>query len=178
MYPENPADKSIKLGLVPYHGDRAEAERPAGGAATGCPPRSSASPRSGRDLYLVTVTAPESAARGPPAGRAGATLIEDDPARAARDRGLRQGYKTPVWINGNIHGNEWEGTDGALRVIEQLATATDPATADLLGAPGCTSTSPTTRTAGSPAPAPTATASTSTATSSPPRSPSRGRCAT
>jgi hypothetical protein len=60
-YPENPADKSIKLGLVPYHGiaprlndlqdasDRVSAEV-AGHSALG------------RDLYLVTVTAPETAA--------------------------------------------------------------------------------------------------------------------
>ncbi|MFC7615453.1 M14 family zinc carboxypeptidase [Actinokineospora soli] len=31
-----------------------------------------------------------------------------------------------------MHGDEWEGTDGALRVIEHLATATDPATLALL----------------------------------------------
>ncbi|GIJ49455.1 hypothetical protein Val02_63410 [Virgisporangium aliadipatigenens] len=128
--PEDPTDRSIKLGLVPYHGiaprlndlqarsDRVSAEiigRSAGG----------------RDLYLVTVTAPEKASDTAQQSR-WRQLIEDAPAVAARDRGLLAGYKAPIWINGNIHGDEWEGTDGALRLIEKLATATDAATGDLL----------------------------------------------
>lgn len=131
VYPENPADKSIKLGLLPYHAiapklnalqadsDRVSAEVVGHSAL-------------GRDLYLVTVTAPESAAEAARQDRWRA-LIEDDPRAAARDRALRRGYKTPVWINANIHGDEWEGTDGAMRVIERLAAATDPATRRLLG---------------------------------------------
>jgi len=130
VYPENPADRSIKLGLVPYHAlaprlnalqeaaDRVSAEVVGHSAL-------------GRDLYLVTVTAPESAAESARQDRWRA-LIENDPRAAARDRALRRGYKTPVWINANIHGDEWEGTDGALRVIERLAKATDAATAALL----------------------------------------------
>ena len=58
--------------------------------------------------------------------------IEERPARAARDRALRSGYKTPIWISANIHGDEWEGTDAALRVIEHLAMAKDPATRETL----------------------------------------------
>lgn len=130
VYPENPADKSIKLGLIPYHGiapklnalqaasDRVSAEVVGSSAL-------------GRDLYLVTVTAPETAAEAARQDR-WRRLIEDDPRAAKRDRDLKRGYKTPVWINANIHGDEWEGTDGAMRVIEQLATATDAATAELL----------------------------------------------
>ncbi|MFC7586395.1 M14 family zinc carboxypeptidase [Nonomuraea antimicrobica] len=127
---ENPADASIKLGLVPYHGiapklndlqrrsDRVSAEIIGSSAQ-------------GRDLYLVTVTAPESAAQAREQARL-RERIEDDPAAAARDRGLARQYKAPVFVNANIHGNEWEGTDAALRTIEQLATSTDPAVADLL----------------------------------------------
>ncbi|GLY97627.1 M14 family zinc carboxypeptidase [Actinoplanes sp. NBRC 103695] len=130
VYPDNPADKSIKLGLVPYHGiaprlnalqassDRVSAEVIGHSAL-------------GRDLYLVTVTAPETAAQAARQDRWRA-LIEDDPRAAKRDASLRTGYKTPIWINANIHGDEWEGTDGALRVIERLAGATDAATARLL----------------------------------------------
>lgn len=121
---ENPADASIKLGLIPHHaiaaklnqlqavGDRVSAEvvgRSAGG----------------RDMYLVTVTAPES------------------PSETRRQERLRQQiesghriqartYKAPVFVNGNIHGNEWEGTDASLRVIEELATSTSPQIKDLL----------------------------------------------
>ncbi|MFC7528330.1 M14 family zinc carboxypeptidase [Actinoplanes sp. GCM10030250] len=131
VYPVNPEDRSIKLGLVPYHeiapklnalqkvSNRVSAE--VVGKSAG-----------GRDLYLVTVTAPESAAEAARQDR-WRGLIEDDPRAAKRDRALKSGYKTPVWINANIHGNEWEGTDGALRVIERLATATDAATKSFLG---------------------------------------------
>jgi hypothetical protein len=129
-YPANPADKSIKLGLIPYHdiarklndlqaaSDRVSAEVVGHSAL-------------GRDLYLVTVTAPETAAEAARQDR-WRDLIESDPRAARRDRALKAGYKTPVWINANIHGDEWEGTDGALRVIERLASATDAATAGLL----------------------------------------------
>ncbi|BCB75964.1 M14 family zinc carboxypeptidase [Phytohabitans flavus] len=130
VYPEDPTDRAIKLGLVPYHGiapalndlqarsDRVSVE--VAGQST-----------LGRDLYLVTVTAPEHVSETRRQDR-WRQLIEDDPRAAARDRQLRDGYKTPVWFNGNIHGDEWEGTDGALRVITQLATATDTATRRLL----------------------------------------------
>jgi len=130
VYPENPADKAIKLGLIPYHAiaprlnelqdasDRVSAEvvgRSAGG----------------RDLYLVTVTAPETPAEAARQDRWRA-LIENNPVAAARDPQLRRSYKTPVWINANIHGDEWEGTDGAMRVIERLASARDTETKRLL----------------------------------------------
>ncbi|MEU8362841.1 M14 family zinc carboxypeptidase [Nonomuraea sp. NPDC048882] len=127
---ENPADASIKLGLVPYHGiapklnelqwrgDRVSAEIIGSSAQ-------------GRDLYLVTVTAPESAGQAREQARV-RERIENDPAAAARDRKLARTYKAPIFINGNIHGNEWEGADAALRTIEQLATSTDPAVTDLL----------------------------------------------
>lgn len=130
VYPEDPTDRSIKLGLVPYHaiaprlndlqnrGDRVSVEVVGESGL-------------GRDLYKVTVTAPErpSETRQQDAWRA---LIENDPVRAARDKRLERDYKAPVWINNNIHGNEWEGTDAALRQIEHLATANDPATRRLL----------------------------------------------
>ncbi len=130
VWPVNPEDRSIKLGLVPYHAiagklnalqaasDRVSAE--IAGKSAG-----------GRDLYLVTVTAPESGAEAARQDR-WRQLIEENPAAARRDRSLAAGYKTPIWINANIHGNEWEGTDGALRVIERLATATDPTTTAFL----------------------------------------------
>ncbi|WP_221340484.1 M14 family zinc carboxypeptidase [Nonomuraea endophytica] len=118
--PENPADASIKLGLVPHHaiaaklnalqalGDRVSAEvlgRSAGG----------------RDLYFVTVTAPESPAE----------VREQERLRQQIESGRKvpkNRYKTPIFINGNIHGNEWEGTDASLRVIEELATSPQAAT--------------------------------------------------
>ncbi|GAA1231234.1 M14 family zinc carboxypeptidase [Prauserella halophila] len=129
-FPENPDDKAIKLGLTPYHdiapqlnelqerSDRVSAE--VVGQST-----------QGRDLYLVTLTAPESPAEASRQAR-WRELIEEDPAAAAGNERLAREYKAPVWINANIHGDEWEGTDGALDVIERLATGTDPAHAELL----------------------------------------------
>ncbi|MEU1130472.1 M14 family zinc carboxypeptidase [Streptomyces sp. NPDC005900] len=128
--PVNPADKSIKLGLVPYHGiaprlnelqrigDRVSVEI-AGRSAGGHP------------LYLVTVTAPESARETARQERM-RERIENAPAAAAKDEAIKAGYKTPVFINNNIHGNEWEGTDAALKLIEKLAKAKDGPSRSLL----------------------------------------------
>jgi hypothetical protein len=123
-YPENPADKGIKLNLAPYHSlaprlnalqqksDRVSVEVVGQSGL-------------GRDLYLVTLTAPESPVqtRLQEQFRAGIEEGHEVPA------GL---YKAPIWINNNIHGDEWEGTDGALRVIEHLATSNDRDTQNLL----------------------------------------------
>ena len=85
----------------------------------------------GYDLYVVTVTAPESRAEAQRQER-WKRQIEEDPARARADRQLLRDYKTPLFVNANIHGNEWEGTDAALRVIEEYASSTDPAVRTLL----------------------------------------------
>ncbi|MHA5051287.1 M14 family zinc carboxypeptidase [Streptomyces sp. SD15] len=128
--PEDPADKSIKLGLTPYHaiapklnalqqlGDRVSVE--IAGRSAG-----------GHRLFLVTVTAPESTGQTRAQERM-RELIENAPGAAAKDRAIKATYKTPVFFNNNIHGNEWEGTDAALELIEQLATAKDAKTSDLL----------------------------------------------
>lgn len=122
-FPENPDDKAVKLGLTPYHdiapqlndlqerSDRVSAE--VIGQST-----------QGRDLYLVTLTSPESPREAARQER-WRELIEQDPKAAAADERLAREYKAPVWINANIHGDEWEGTDGALDVIERLATSRD-----------------------------------------------------
>ncbi|MEO9322537.1 M14 family metallopeptidase [Nocardioides sp. C4-1] len=76
----------------------------------------------GRDLYLVTITAPEDEAETAQQA-AWKNEIKTDPVAAAADTALKAGYKTPIWISNNIHGNEWEGTDAAMQYIEYLATA-------------------------------------------------------
>ncbi|MDX3645298.1 M14 family zinc carboxypeptidase [Streptomyces sp. MB09-02B] len=128
--PENPADKSLKLGLTPYHaiapklnalqrlGDRVSVE--VAGRSAG-----------GHRLYLVTVTAPETARQARDQARM-RELIESAPRSAARSPEIRKTYKAPVFFNNNIHGNEWEGTDASLKLVERLATATDAGTKDLL----------------------------------------------
>ncbi|WP_328414366.1 M14 family zinc carboxypeptidase [Streptomyces violaceus] len=128
--PHNPGDKSLKLGLTPYHaiapklntlqrlGDRVSVE------VTG---RSAG----GHRLYLVTVTAPETTRQARAQERM-RELIENAPASAAKSREIKHTYKAPVFVNNNIHGNEWEGTDASLKLIEQLAKAKDARTRDLL----------------------------------------------
>ncbi|MDN3020472.1 M14 family zinc carboxypeptidase [Streptomyces sp. S.PB5] len=128
--PVNPADKSIRLGLAPYHaiapklnaiqalGDRVSVE--IAGQSAG-----------GHRLYLVTVTAPETAGQARAQERM-RELIENAPAGAAKSPEIKKSYKAPVFVNNNIHGNEWEGTDASLKLIEQLATAKDARTRDLL----------------------------------------------
>ncbi|MFE6621243.1 M14 family zinc carboxypeptidase [Streptomyces sp. NPDC057740] len=128
--PVNPGDKSIKLGLTPYHGlapklnalqalgDRVSVEvvgRSAGG----------------HRLYLVTVTAPETARQARSQARM-RELIERTPALAAKSAEIKRSYKAPVFVNNNIHGDEWEGTDASLELIQRLATAQDARTRDLL----------------------------------------------
>ncbi len=76
----------------------------------------------GRDLYLVTVTAPERE-QDTAQQTAWREAIKNDPTAAAADPELLAQYKTPVWTSHNIHGNEWEGTDAAMDYIEYLATA-------------------------------------------------------
>ncbi|MEV0446043.1 M14 family zinc carboxypeptidase [Streptomyces spectabilis] len=129
--PPNPADKSIKLGLTPYHaiapelneiqriGDRVSVE--IAGRSAG-----------GHELYLVTVTAPESAREAARQERM-RRLIANAPEAAAGSKAIKSSYKTPVFVNNNIHGNEWEGTDAALKLIRKLAKAKDAGTRKLLG---------------------------------------------
>ncbi|MGV9450943.1 M14 family zinc carboxypeptidase [Streptomyces sp. NPDC003635] len=128
--PRNPGDKSQKLGLTPYHaiapelnalqrlGDRVSVE--IAGRSAG-----------GHRLYLVTVTAPETARQARAQERM-RELIENAPAAAAKSAEIKRSYKTPVFLNNNIHGNEWEGTDASLKLIRRLATAEDSGTRGLL----------------------------------------------
>ena len=86
----------------------------------------------GRDLYLVTLTAPEGR-RQTARQTAWREQIREDPGAAARDRALRAGYKQPIWFSSNIHGNEWEGTDASMQVIEDLVESPWREVRDLLG---------------------------------------------
>lgn len=126
--PDDPADASIARGVTPYdeiapklntlmaQSDRVSAQ--VVGTST-----------LGRDIHLVTVTAPETAAQTAQQA-AWRAKIKHEPAAAAADAALTAGYKVPIWFNANIHGNEWEGTDAVLDYITKLAT--DPAAADTL----------------------------------------------
>ena len=119
--PDDPTDASIARGVTPYdeiapflntlmaQSDRISAQ--VVGQST-----------LGRDIHLVTLTAKESPDQTAKQ-KAWRELIKADPDAAAKNKPLMNQYKVPIWFNGNIHGNEWEGTDGILNYIEYLATA-------------------------------------------------------
>ncbi|RKN56235.1 peptidase [Micromonospora costi] len=130
VWPDNPADASISIGVIPYD-DIAPKLNALQTASDRVSARVAGKSAGGYDLYAVTVTAPESRAEARQQ-EIWKRSIEDEPVRAQQDAALLAGYKTPLFVNANIHGNEWEGTDAALRVIEQLATDTSPETARLL----------------------------------------------
>ncbi|WP_235928830.1 M14 family zinc carboxypeptidase [Marisediminicola senii] len=85
----------------------------------------------GRDIHLVTITAPETPEQTAQQN-AWRDEVKNDSAAAAVDTELLDGYKIPLWFNANIHGNEWEGTDASLNSIEQLLTDDSAETAELL----------------------------------------------
>ncbi|MEU8265108.1 M14 family zinc carboxypeptidase [Micromonospora sp. NPDC048999] len=130
VWPDNPADASLPIGAVPYD-DIAPKLNVLQAASDRISARVAGRSSGGYDLYAVTVTAPESRqeARRQAEWK---QLIEDEPLRARTDPRLLAEYKTPLFVNANIHGNEWEGTDASLRVIEEFATSTDPEVIELL----------------------------------------------
>ncbi|GAA3723423.1 M14 family zinc carboxypeptidase [Plantactinospora mayteni] len=130
VWPDNPNDASIPIGVTPYD-EIAPKLNALQKASDRVSARVAGRSSGGYDLYAVTVTAPESRAEARQQ-EAWKRLIEEEPVRARTDRTLLRDYKTPLFVNANIHGNEWEGTDAALRVIEEYATSTDPAVATLL----------------------------------------------
>ena len=120
----DPGDASLRLGLTPHH-DVARRLNELIATSDRVSAQVVGSSVEGRDLVLVTLTAPESADEALEQEQMRDRIL-DDPARAARDRGLRERYKVPVLLTANLHGNEWEGTDAALRLVQDWAGSDDP----------------------------------------------------
>ena len=128
--PDDPNDASLFRGLIPYDeiapkinslvalGDRVSAQVVGQSAL-------------GKDIFLVTVTAPETTEQTAQQA-VWRDKVKHNAAAAATDDALAAGYKVPIWFNGNIHGNEWEGTDATLAYIEKLATSPYSEVKDLL----------------------------------------------
>jgi len=74
----------------------------------------------GRNLFLVTLSAPEAMGRLGQYQAIRQTMLKD-PAKAQAMIEKFGDFKVPVFINGSIHGNEYEGTDACIRLIETLA---------------------------------------------------------
>jgi murein tripeptide amidase MpaA len=79
----------------------------------------------GRDLFLVTLSAPEAMGRlGQYQAIRNAMLKDPEKAQEMIDK--FGDFKVPVFINGSIHGNENPGVDAAIRLIETLAYEDTP----------------------------------------------------
>ncbi len=129
--PVNEADASIPLNLIPYHefAPRLRALQASPRVSVEIIGQSS----QGRDLHMVVVTNPMTDAEWTEWQRL-SDLRTSDPvaAAAALQAGEYDDWKSPLFINNNIHGNEWEGTDAAFRLLDELAFAEDETTGDLL----------------------------------------------
>ncbi len=79
----------------------------------------------GRNLFLATVSAPETMGRlGQYQAIRQAMLKDPDKAQAMIEK--FGDFKVPVFINGSIHGGEYPGTDAAIELIETLAYEDTP----------------------------------------------------
>jgi hypothetical protein len=74
----------------------------------------------GRNLFLVTLSAPEALGRLGQYQAIRNTMLED-PEKAQEMIEKFGDFKVPVFINGSIHGGEYPGVDAAIRLIETLA---------------------------------------------------------
>jgi hypothetical protein len=74
----------------------------------------------GRNLFLVTLSAPKAMGRLGQYQAIRKTMLKD-PEKAQEMIEKFGDFKVPVFINGSIHGNEYPGVDTAIRLIETLA---------------------------------------------------------
>ncbi|GAA1176001.1 M14 family zinc carboxypeptidase [Ornithinimicrobium humiphilum] len=130
VYPHNPDDRSYAGNLI-GHADLAPRLMELMAQSDRISVQVVGQSSEGRDLYLVTLTAPEKKAETKKQTKY-REMIQKDPVKAAKDKKLAQEYKTPVWFSSNIHGNEWEGTDASMNVIEDLVNAPWSEVEDLL----------------------------------------------
>jgi len=79
----------------------------------------------GRNLFLVTLSAPEAMGNLGQYQAIRQTMLKD-PEKAQEMIDKFGDFKVPVFINGSIHGNEYTGVDAAIRLIETLAYGDTP----------------------------------------------------
>lgn len=117
-FPDNPLDASIARGALPYDEIAPKLNDWVGESDT-ISTQVVGKSANKWDLYLVTITAPETEAETTQQ-EAWKDEIKYESATAANDDELAEDYKRPIWFNGNIHGNEWEGTDASMNYIQYL----------------------------------------------------------
>lgn len=85
----------------------------------------------GRNLFLVTLSAPEAMGRLGQYQAIRQTMLKD-PEKAQEMIDKFGDFKVPVFINGSIHGNEYPGVDASIRLIQKLAYDDSPETMEIL----------------------------------------------
>jgi hypothetical protein len=125
--PVDPNDASIAFNLIPYH-EFAPRLRDLQASERISVEIIGQSVR-GLDLHLAVATSPMSDAEWDEWQRLSDLRTADpDAAIAALEAGEYDAWKTPLLVSGNIHGNEWEGSDAIFATLERLATADDEET--------------------------------------------------
>jgi hypothetical protein len=85
----------------------------------------------GRNLFLATISSPEAMGRLGQYQAIRQQMLKD-PEKAQEMIDKFGDFKVPVFINGSIHGNEYPGTDAAMRLIEKLAYDDSPEVQQIL----------------------------------------------
>jgi hypothetical protein len=86
----------------------------------------------GRELMLAVVTSPENHARLDEIRRNAQRLADPRTTSTGEAAAIIANQPAIVWFGGSIHGFELSGTEGALKLLEHLATRDDPATLEVL----------------------------------------------
>jgi hypothetical protein len=79
----------------------------------------------GRDMFLVTVSDPQTLGRLGPYKAISQTMLKD-PALAQEMIDQFGDFKVPFFVNASIHGTEYAGVDAAMRLIETLVYEDTP----------------------------------------------------
>lgn len=85
----------------------------------------------GRDLFLVTVSAPEALGLLGQYQSIRNTMLKD-PLKAQEMIDRFGDFKVPIFVNGSIHGDEVTGVDAIMRLIEKLAYDNSPEVREIL----------------------------------------------
>ncbi len=121
-FPHDPADASHALGVTPY--EDVAPRLCAAAASDRVTVRVGGHSVEGRQIPVVEVTAPWSAAEAARNDELAALLVEDPlAAQELLDDGGYARYRPRIVVDGNIHGNEYEGLDAILDLVDHLATA-------------------------------------------------------
>ncbi|MFC5379783.1 M14 family zinc carboxypeptidase [Aquipuribacter nitratireducens] len=129
--PVNSADLAIPLNLTPYHefAPKLRALQASDRVSVEVVGQSSL----GRDLHLVVITEEMTDSEWDDWQELSDLRTEDpDAAAALLAAGGYDEWRTPLFVNNNIHGNEWEGTDASFQVMDELAFGTDAFTTSLV----------------------------------------------